>query len=749
VDRTTRADARDPRHGDRPSFPRLAARTARFTLGVPESFTISPDGLRVVFLRSRSGTDSRGLLWCLDVETGSERLLLDPSLVLGSGAEQLSDTERARRERLRESAAGVTAYATDESVSRAVVVLSGRLVVVRVADGTWIELPTPGAAVDPHLSPDGSRVAFYCDGGVFVTPSDGSGAPRRVTPPLTSPSEPTDPSAAPAITWGLADFVHAEELGRSRGFWFSPSSPGLLVTRVDETQVVTWHTSDPSLPQQAPRPMRYPAAGTANPRTSLWWIVGPADTDLGAPPVQQLTWDHEAFPYLVAVRWQRDRPALVTVLSRDQQRMRVLSWLPRTGDSGSSQVELTTLTELHDSAWVHVVPGTPAWLGDRLLTVRPDATGDSYHLLADDEPLLAGLHVRAVHVQDHREATAVVMTDRTRRRVVRLTAEGDWSFLDDGGGLSSGVSRAGTTVLRSDSLNDAVSRVAARRSSMRTGIRSLAQTPPFVARPTLLQRQLDDDPHVAVLLPRDPDAPHTLPVLLDPYGGPHGQRVVDSGRAFLEAQWWADQGFLVVVADGPGTPGSPRWERAMAGSFARPALAAQVRALEMLKEQSDQQFSQRADRSRVAIRGWSFGGYLAALAVLERPDVFHAAIAGAPVTDWRLYDTAYTERYLGHPADHPTRYDEESLLTRADQLRRPLMLIHGTSDDNVVVAHTLRLSARLLSSGRAHTVLPLSGVTHMTPQEAVAENLLLVQRDFLRDALSTSAAARASETEHT
>ena len=146
-----------------------------------------------------------------------------------------------------------------------------------------------------------------------------------------------------------------------------------------------------------------------------------------------------------------------------------------------------------------------------------------------------------------------------------------------------------------------------------------------------------------------------------------------------------------------------------------------------------------ADLSRVGIRGWSFGGYLAALAVLERPDVVHAGIAGAPVTDFALYDTAYTERYLHRPQDEPGRYDEQSLLPRAERLQRPLMIIHGLADDNVLVAHSVRLSSALLAAGKRHEVLPLSGITHMARQEVVAENLLLAQRDFLAEALRDGA----------
>jgi dipeptidyl-peptidase 4 len=142
------------------------------------------------------------------------------------------------------------------------------------------------------------------------------------------------------------------------------------------------------------------------------------------------------------------------------------------------------------------------------------------------------------------------------------------------------------------------------------------------------------------------------------------------------------------------------------------------------------------DLSRVAIRGWSFGGYLAALAVLQRPDVFHAAIAGAPVTEWRLYDTHYTERYLGDPTVDAAPYARTSLLPLAHQLTRPLLLVHGLADDNVVAAHSLQLSSALLAAGKPHELLALVGVSHMTPQEVVAENLLLHQLDFLRRALA-------------
>ena len=187
----------------------------------------------------------------------------------------------------------------------------------------------------------------------------------------------------------------------------------------------------------------------------------------------------------------------------------------------------------------------------------------------------------------------------------------------------------------------------------------------------------------------------------------------------------------MLTVDGCGTPGrGPAWEREIYLDIAGPVLADQVDGLEHAALQSP-----GLDLGHVGIRGWSFGGFLAALAVLRRPDMFHAAVAGAPVTDQRLYDTHWRERHLGHPDDHPEAYDRCSLVLEAASLRRPLLLVHGLADDNVVPAHTLRLSAALLAAGRPHEVLPLPRATHLPADQAVAANLLLHELDFLRRAL--------------
>jgi dipeptidyl-peptidase-4 len=317
------------------------------------------------------------------------------------------------------------------------------------------------------------------------------------------------------------------------------------------------------------------------------------------------------------------------------------------------------------------------------------------------------------------------------------------------GGVHAGTRAGGTTVLASRTMTEPGPSVRVLKDRVPTGtatrpaaaeaarIAVLAQTPnvpaPHPDRFAAGAREIRS----ALLLPswHQPGSA-MLPVLLDPYGGPHAQRVLDAQGAFLTSQWLAEQGFAVLVADGRGTPGrGPDWDRAVWHDLAGPVLEDQVEALQAAAARCPD-----LDTSRVAIRGWSFGGYLAALAVLRRPDVFHAAVAGAPVTDWRLYDTCYTERYLGLPDEQPQVYEQSSLLADAPRLTRPLLFIHGLADDNVVVAHTLRMSSALLAAGRPHRVLPLSGVTHMTPQEDVAENLLLLQVDFLREALGMGAA---------
>ena len=701
------------------SFPRLRARTRRFTLGLPRSFQISPGGDRVAFLRSRGGGDPVNCLWVLDVATGAERLVADPA-ALGGAAAGPTGQEKARRERVREQAVGIVAYACDSALTLAAFVLAGQVFVADLSTGQAPRAiaARPGA-FDPRPDPAGRRVAYACDGAVRVVTLDTDADSLLIGPEGTA-----------GVTYGLAEFVAAEEMGRTRGFWWAPDGTALLVARVDETPVPRWYIADPANPGRAPATVAYPAAGTANAEVSLLL----AGLDGGTVPVDT---GRGEFPYLVAVTWD-DAGALIVAQSRDQCRMRLLSADPRRGAAA-------VLREDTDEHWVDIVPGVPGWTGDGKIAWTADCGGAKRLLvaapakLADAAPVTPpGLQVRAVADTD---GDAVLFTASGADPAdvgLWLYRQGELVRITPEHGVHSGRRAGGTTVVVSRSLAERGVAVTVRTDGRPGGQAPIAShaalPPPPVPRPDLFTaggREI----RTALLLPswHEPGS-GKLPVLLDPYGGPHTQRVVAAQGAFVDPQWFAEQGFAVVVADGRGTPGrGPGWDRAVAGDLAGPVLEDQVAALAAAADRCAD-----LDTGRVAIRGWSFGGYLAALAVLRRPDTFHAAVAGAPVTDWRLYDTHYTERYLGDPGESGIAYDNCSLLGDAPKLRRPLLLIHGLADDNVVAAHTLRFSAALFAAGRPHSVLPLPGVTHMTPQEEVAENVLILQVDFLRNALGVA-----------
>ncbi len=701
------------------SFPRLFARTGRFTLGVPRSLSVSDDGRWVLFLRTSSGTDRVGALWSYEVGTGRERCLADPRLLLGDGDEQLSAAERSRRERSRESGAGIVSYATDTATSRACFALSGRLWLADLAGGDQSrpglsgvrELSSTGPVIDPRLDPTGSHVAYASDGALHVVGTQPGSASSTLVRPDTE-----------HVVWGQAEFVAAEEMDRSRGFWWAPDGQSLLVERYDESAVPVWHIADPAHPERPPVAQRYPAAGSIDADVALWAIGLDGSR-------RQVDWDRERFPYLLRVSWSEHGAPLLQVMSRDQADAQVLAADTAGGTcTGATRV----LAEDHDDVWLEPFEGVPAWspVGG-LVTVQADPATDTYRLAVDGEPTSPpGLQVSAV-LRVHGDGVLVrATTEPTEMQVGWVGWDGRIApgAMTEGAAVHSGTVAGGTWAITRSSLDADGMQVFVVADGERHQLDNHQTYAGFRPRVTMLrvgERQL----RTAVLFPREHvRASRRLPVVLAPYGGPHSAVCVCASRPFLEAQWLADQGFCVVVADGRGTPNrGPGWDRTVRDDLAAVTLQDQVDALAAVAAAHPDD----VDDTRVGITGWSYGGYLSALAVLRRPDIFGCAVAGAPVTEWRLYDTFYTERYLGHPDAQPQVYDANSLLPLAGQLQRPMMLIHGLADDNVVAAHTLQLSSALLAAGRPHTVLPLSGVTHMASQEVVAENLKLLQVQFL------------------
>lgn len=736
------------------SFPRQYARTQRFTLGRPRNVTVAGDGRHVVFLRSRGGTDPITCLWSLDVETGVEILVADPlELATGPIADDLPDEERARRERLREGAAGITSFALDAGGRIGAFALGGRLGVAEIArPGSAVLLDVDGSVTDPRPDPTGRRIAYVSGSALRMVELDG----LSVTATSEIAAEETE-----TVTWGSADFIAAEEMHRLSGYWWSPEGTQLAVCRVDTAPVEVWYLADPATPATPARPLRYPAAGTANARTDLW-VIDVADPSRRA----RVDLAGDDWPYLADVRWNA-AGLIATVQDRTQTRLEIRrvdlptepaamssTAMTETAMTGTAMtgtaITSTAIATDHDPHWVELVPGVPRLLSDGRLLSAADRDG-ARRLCLDGRPITPPeLQVRAVlglggpENDPYALITANHLDDATATGVYEVSF-GDLDADADAGGHRAGgrvrplggtdaagihhaVVAGETAVVATATMATTDTRQEIWRAGRPTGtvLTDLSETPvlePRVEILTTTERRLA----TAVVLPTDHDG-SPLPVLLDPYGGPHAQRVVRSLVAYTSAQWFADQGFAVVITDGRGTPGrGSAWERAVHHDLAGPVLDDQIDALDDVAARLGV-----LDLDRVAIRGWSFGGYLAALAVLHRPDRIHAAIAGAPVTDWRLYDTHYTERYLGNPSTDPEPYERTSLVAAAHQLERPLLIIHGFADDNVVAAHSAQLSRALLAAGRPHEVLYLSGVSHMTPQDVVAENLLVHQLDFLR-----------------
>lgn len=655
-----------------PSLPEQLVRTRRFSNGVPEHFTVTPDGATVLFLRSRSGDDPAACLWALDLATRSERLLATGGT------------------------AGIETYATDRAVSLVAYQLAGELWTVAVGGGNPRRLPAVGPVSDPRPDPAGRRIAYLSQGALRVIGADGTGD-RAI-------AEPPDPD----IEFGVAEHTASTSLDGPRGSWWSPDGERLLMARTDSAAVPHW-------PDGQPPGLRLAGAGAANPDVTLWI----ADLD---GVMTQVQWDRTAFEYVVGAGWDDHGPHAL-VQSRDQRTVRFLAVDPADGTT-------SLLDERRDAHWVQLLPGLPARTASGALLSHADLHG-TRHLTVDGVPVTPpGLQLRAVLGVEGEEVLFTASEEPTETHLWSYGASGGPSRLSSGADVYSGVRRGGTLVCigggRAEVLRDGEPAVQ---------VASYAEPPvldvhaiPLVLGPRELRARL--------YLPSwfSPGSGR-LPVLVDPYGGAGAQRVTaERDWKSLLSQWFAEHGFAVLVADGRGTPGrGPDWEREVHGDLFGPALDDQVTALTEAARRHPY-----LDLGRVGIRGWSYGGGLAAMAVLRRPDVFHAAVAGAGVADQRLFNAHWRERFIGHPDEFPERYEAASVLRLAPTLTRPLLLIHGLADTRVPAANTVRLSAALHAAGRPHEVHLMPGVGHQPVGTEVTERLLGHQLRFLQRHLGVS-----------
>ena len=687
------------------SFPRQSAATRNFQLGAPRSFQICDSGEQVLFLRSESGRDSVNSLWIYDAANRIETKFADPRVLLADDAE-VPAAERARRERMRETTSGITSYSTDAAGTKVAFALSGQLFTGQISAKSLKNLNVDGPVIDPRLSPDGNFIAWSNGKDLFISDFAGNDI-RNLT------NEKTENKA-----WGLADFIASEEFGRMHGYWWSPESDSLIVESVTDADVQTWWISDPATPAKTPQEVKYPAAGTTNATLGLEKISISGNRE-------SIRWDNDAFEYLISVSWQKGCQALITVSDRAQQNFVTYA----ATDSGLKNVH-----EVSDHEFVEVIPGQPRWHNDQIVSVIDNRATDTRELQISGKSISPnGLQVMSIVDIKDDYIDVIATQDALSRDLLRIGFDGSITEISQGGIASATTTTADLQVVVESRLDTHT-----RSYQLRRGVKtehyfdSLAESPSFKSQVHVLQTG-SNKVNTAVIFPQDHlYGSKKLPVMMRPYGGPHGPQVQNGALSYAIDQWFADQGFVVIIADNRGTGGrGPAWDHAIYQDFVTPVIEDQVTAIADVAKH----FPDDVDATRVGITGWSFGGYLSALAVMKRPDVFHAAVAGAPVTEWLWYDTAYTERYLGHPEKFPDIYEDHSLIPMANQLERPLMLVHGLADDNVVAAHSLSLSGALLANKKPHTVLPLSGVTHMTPQEIISENLMLLTVEYLKEQL--------------
>jgi dipeptidyl-peptidase-4 len=683
------------------AFLRQYVETRRFAAGRPARPALTPDGDAALFLRSgpRSPVQS---LFETDLVSGRTRELASAEGILAGASDTLTAAERAQLERQRISARGITGYQLSRDGKRVAVALGGRLFLVERAGGPARPLRTSGRPLDPRFAPDGRSLAYVVDRDLRVLDL-AAGEERRLTR-----------GGSEEVSHGVAEFIAQEELNRFEGYWWAPDSRRIAYQETDEREVEKFTIHDPLHPERPADVFRYPRAGKTNARVRIG-VVSAA-----GGPTTWLEWDRERWPYVAHVEWPERGPLSVVVLNRRQSEMVLLAADPDTGAT-------RPLVEERDPRWLEVHARYPRWLGDGTgffwFTERNG--GPEVELRSADGKLRESW-VRPEHgLENLATGGGGWVGFDEKRRWLWFTGGPDPSeshlwvarkagrperFAAGGGPATTRawLSRGGDVVLVArNSFAGAEPPVAFAADGRRlASLPSVAEPPPFATRGEIRRVGPGEGLYALVVRPRHLGPGRKLPTVVAVYGGPGFREAVVAPR--LLEQWLADQGFLVVAVDGRGTPGRGRaWARAIAGDLGGPALEDQVAGLRALAAEVPE-----LDLERVGVWGGSFGGYMAALAVLRRPDVFRAAVAIAPVTDWRDYDTAYAERYLGLPDEDPAAYRRSSLLTWADRLERPLLVVHGSADDNVYFFHGLKLADALFRAGGPSELLVLPGLTH-------------------------------------
>ena len=658
------------------------ARFPRPGATAPGRVAFAPDGASLTYLWSERGDLVRDL-WSMDCATGARRVL-----ARGGAEAAVSAEDELRRERLRLRETGITDYAWAAGAPV--------LLVVR-GDQAWVDgVCAARGATGPQLTRDGRTLGFVRDGEVWVRAlPDGS---ERL---LTSGAE-------PGLTHGVADFVAQEEMERLEGFWLSPDGRWCAFQETDERHIPEFPIVHQAAETVVIERHRYPFAGAANARVRLGVVP------VAGGPVRWL--DLCDAEYLARVTWSPDGRLWVQTQDRRQRRLALDVFDPVTGARTPVLVEeAATYVNLHHDLRV-LDDGTFVWSSERsgarqlyrhrgpeCLGALTDGPGP-----VDCVAAVAGGRVFYEGVADDPGQRALFAVPLSGGAAVRCTPEPGWHGGPRG---RPGIAVSPDGRLFADCFEHAAAPPSLALRALDGTVRHVvhvAAAPPGLPPPERFTLRARDGATLHAAYYRSARTP--APLLVHVYGGPHAQLVHDTWAATVDLrdQWLAQQGFGVLKVDGRGS--------ARRGLAFEAALAGRLGDVEV-RDQVDGVAAARArgwvEGERVGIFGWSYGGYLSVMCCARAPEVFRAGVVGAPVTDWRGYDTHYTERYLGLPAENPEGYRLSAVWPWLDGLRAPLLLIHGMLDENVHFRHTARLVDELQRRGKPFDLLPLPAARHM------------------------------------
>ena len=691
--------------------PELAGPTAR---GV----AFSPDGKLVTFLRAKPEDQTVLDLWAAPAGGGEPRRLVDARAFEPKGA-PLSEAEKSRRERQRISDTGVVDYRWDEQGRAILVPLNGDLYLADPATGGVHRLTsTPGDRTDSRVSPKGGYVSYVRDQTVYVLPLAGGGPERAVTP-----------AGGGVISYGLAEFVAQEELDRYTGYWWSPDDARIAYTRVDEGPVDVVPRVDIGAEGSTVVSQRYPRAGRPNAGVQLYVRAlaagaAPVKVDLGA----------DADIYLARVDWAADgRTLYVQRLSRDQQSLDLLSVDPATG---ASQV----IIRERQKPWIDLNDNFTA-LKDGSFIFGSERTGFNHLYLYTREGRLvraithgdwpvtgaatgAGAHAPGVAAVDEARGLVYFTASKdtpTERQlyVTSYRAPGEPRAVTSGHGWwSVSVSKDASRFVGAYSDPDtppqtALYDISGRRLRWIEENR-LAPGHPFYPyldhKPSVEFGTLpaaDGTPlHWRMTRPAGFDPARRYPVVLEVYGGPDVQTVTRTWQPASD-QLLTEAGYVLFQLDNRGSSNrGVKFEGAIAGRLGEVEVADQLAGVAWLKAKPF------VDPARIGVTGWSYGGYMTLRLLTAPGSPFKAGAAGGPPSDWRLYDTAYTERFMGKPQDRAAAYDASAVIPRLPHLQGRLLLLHGMADDNVVFENSTRTMAALQAQGTPFDLMLFPGQRH-------------------------------------